>query len=174
MTIEHKSRKTAKKHNKPTVHSNDNNSVKKPIIIGLAYSNGCGYCNAMRPDWETMKERVNADNKLNSMVEFVEMEKGEADADEKLAKINADLVECEPIVINGYPTMFCKKEHYAKQYDGDRSAEALTQWVRNAALNGQLGGKKRNVRSSSNKKIKKIVKRSKKSKKSLVSFLKFW
>jgi hypothetical protein len=152
--------------------------MKKPIIVGLAYSNGCGYCNAMRPDWETMKERVNADNKLNSMVEFVEMEKDEADADEKLAKINADLVECEPIVINGYPTMFCKKEHYAKQYEGDRSAEALTQWVRNAALNGQLGGKKRNirgtkriVRGSSNKKI---VKRSKKSKKSLVSFLKFW
>jgi hypothetical protein len=143
-------KKTLKKvHKKPTIriikgeHDKPDMAIsKKPITIGLAYSNRCGYCEAMKPDWETMTTRVRSDPDLNSLVNIMKIEKDEPDYSEKLAEINSDLVECKPIVVNGYPTMFCKKEHFVKPYNGDRSADALTEWVRNAALRGQLGGKK--------------------------------
>lgn len=172
MAIEHKTRKTVKKHDKKNnqlVESANNiQSEKKPIVIGLVYWKECFHCKALKPAWEETKMNVAADNQLNSMVEFVEMEKDDHDAETKLAEINSGLVECKPIVINGYPTMFCKKENYVKSYSGGRSADELTSWVRNVTLHGQMGGKKKRT-------AKKVpTKKHTNSKKSLVSFLKFW
>jgi hypothetical protein len=150
---EQKVRKTAKKHKKPKFHvvhdkmDVDIESQKEPITIGLVHSNNCGHCLAMKPDWDSMKSRVETDESLKNAVQFMEIEKNDHNYDEKLSQINSDLVECSPIVVNGYPTMFCKRQQYVKQYGGGRSADDLTEWVKNAALKGQLGGRSRHQRS---------------------------
>jgi thiol-disulfide isomerase/thioredoxin len=186
-----KTTKRARSNKKPKIHIIDNKmdvvdnmhmesvSQKKPVIIGLAHWNNCGHCQAMKPDWETMKSRIHSDNSLKNMVTFMEIEKDDNNANEKLAEINSDLVECNPIVINGYPTMFCKRENYVQQYGGGRSADELTNWVRNAALKGQMGGKKTKRRRSGHGRgsghgVGHVRGRKQTNKKSLLSRLKFW
>jgi hypothetical protein len=178
-----KVRKTAKKqrihivNNKMDIDSSvgldkmdmDVESQREPVTIGLVHSNTCSHCLAMKPDWDSMKTRIQSDNSLKH-VNFMEIERGDHNYDEQLSKINTDLVECAPIVVNGYPTMFCKRQQYVKQYGGGRSAEELTEWVKNAALKGQLGGGKQKHRKTLHKRSSHKLS----SHKSMFSFLKFW
>jgi len=184
---EHKVRKTAKKHKKQKVHivndkmdidssvgldkmDIDVDSQREPVTIGLVHSNNCGHCQAMKPDWDAMKTRIQSDNSLKNIVNFMEIEKDDNNYDQQLSKINSDLVECAPIVVNGYPTMFCKRQQYVKQYGGGRSANELTDWVKNAALKGQLGGGKKHRKTLHKRNGNKLSSH----KKSMFSFLKFW
>jgi thiol-disulfide isomerase/thioredoxin len=138
-----------------------------PVIIGLVHAKGCPHCDAMEPAWDQMTEEVSNDPSLKDVIEILKLEKNNPQMNTKINEINQDLVNCQPLVINGYPTMFCKKEHYLEPYNGGREKEELMNWVRQSIQNksiGQMGGKRRGFRASTS---------NKKNKKSLLSYLKF-
>jgi hypothetical protein len=135
---------------------------KTPVIIGLVYSNGCGHCDAMKPAWNEMRTEVESNPNLKDMVNILEIERSDPEMDSKIQKINADLVNCKPLMVQGYPTMFCKKEHYLEPYEGGREKPELMEWVQKSVTK-QMGGKKR-----------RIYKKKTNKKKSALSYLKFW
>jgi thiol-disulfide isomerase/thioredoxin len=135
---------------------------KTPIIIGLVYSNGCGHCDAMKPAWNEMKAEVESDPSLKDVVDILEIERSDPQMDSKIKDINSDLVNCQPLMVQGFPTMFCKKEHYLEPYEGGREKAELMEWVQKSVAK-QMGGKKRHGHKNQTHK-----------KRSMLSYLKFW
>jgi len=171
-----KTRKSTRTQKKQTVHKSRKNepiiieqvepiaeeTKKTPVIIGLVYSNGCGHCTAMKPAWDEMKTEVESDPSLKDIVNILEIERSDPQMDSKIKDINSDLVNCQPLMVQGFPTMFCKKEHHLEPYVGGREKAELMEWVQKSVAK-QMGGKKRY-----NNKNQTHTKRS------VLSYLKFW
>jgi len=98
-------------------------SGKKPIAI-LVYMEGCGPCNATRPEW----------NKIQSQKNVL------------VVDLNKDLLdkELEQFIggIDGFPTMKIIHPNGNKiDYNGDRTAKDLIQWI-DSHIDVKKGGKK--------------------------------
>jgi hypothetical protein len=160
-----KARKTVKavpiiiEHTQPIITEE---TKKTPVIIGLVYSNGCGHCTAMKPAWDEMKADVEREPSLKDIVNVLEIERSDPEMDSKIKNINSDLVNCQPLMVQGFPTMFCKKEQYLEPYEGGREKAELMEWVQKSVAK-QMGGKKRHGHKNQTHK-----------KRSMLSYLKFW
>ena len=91
----------------------ENVRKKKPIIV-LFFSNGCFYCQKMRPDWEQFKK--------TSPISYSEVP---AEGMSEYNPVN------DEETIRGYPTIrLYNKGKVIKEYDGDRSHKDIMNFVK--------------------------------------------
>jgi thiol-disulfide isomerase/thioredoxin len=128
-------------HNKSQLHKNGSkkNVVdemirgKKHIFI-LIYMEGCGPCNATRPEWSKMAHTLQKQYSKNK--------------DTVIIDINKDLLSSIKNVgsINGFPTMkyITNKGHTVENYEDssiknkDRSSDSFINWVESKVLKGKI------------------------------------
>ena len=118
---------------------------------GLIYARWCGYCNAMKPSWDMMKER------MQKHIKIIEIEADDPRKDSIINSINNRIVGDERLVIQGYPTVFKIVNNRLTYYNGDRTTEDMVAFF-SEGINSSKGGK------VSKKTKSKRTKRSKKSK----------
>lgn len=80
------------------------------IVVGLHYTNWCGYCKLMKPIWDQVKLNLAGYN-----VVFLEN-------DEELAKTPG---------ISSYPTIIRYYKGEARQYEGRADYDTLRSWILN-------------------------------------------
>ena len=112
---------------------------KKALYVILIHSNGCGYCEQLMPEWNKMEGIVNGDNTLNEKCDVVKIER--ADMDNEMPRYK-EMIGNREIPVVGYPTIVSIKDGNLHDYNGDRTAEALVNWIKGLAHQKQLGGKK--------------------------------
>ena len=128
-------------HNKDQLHKNGSkkNIVddmirgKKHVFI-LIYMEGCGPCNATRPEWSKMAHTLQKQYSKNK--------------DAVIIDINKDLLSSVKNVgsINGFPTMkyITDKGNSVENYEDssiknkDRSADSFINWVETNMLKGKI------------------------------------
>lgn len=128
-------------HNKDQLHKNgskknvvdDMIKSKKHVFI-LIYMEGCGPCNATRPEWSKMAHTLQKQYSKNKDVVIID--------------INKDLLSSVKGVgsINGFPTMkyITNKGHTVENYEDssiknkDRSADSFINWVETNMLKGKI------------------------------------
>ena len=123
--------KTAKKSRKTKAKSNNKkeskNKTKKPTTtqtaIVLVYADWCTHCNAMKPDWNNMK------NRLGANMDTIEIEDSDFDKDQKIRDIEEHKLNGEHLDILGYPTMFKIHNGHVDYYGGSRTLDAMTEWA---------------------------------------------
>ena len=128
-------------HNKGQLHKNGSkkNIVddmirgKKHVFI-LIYMEGCGPCNATRPEWSKMAHTLQKQYSKNK--------------DTVIIDINKNLLSSIKSIgsINGFPTMkyISNKGHTVENYEDssiknkDRSSDSFINWVESKVLNGKI------------------------------------
>jgi hypothetical protein len=128
-------------HNKGELHKNGSkkNIVdemirgKKHVFI-LIYMEGCGPCNATRPEWSKMAHTLQKQYSKNKDIAIID--------------INKDLLSSVKGIgsINGFPTMkyITNKGHTVENYEDssiknkDRSLDSFINWVESKILNGKI------------------------------------
>ena len=84
----------------------------------LFYTEWCGHCQNFKPEWEKAKKQLDG-KKINGVkVNFHEID---CDKEEDLAK---------EYNVSGYPTVKCIKKDEVKDYDGERSEDAVVEFCR--------------------------------------------
>jgi hypothetical protein len=118
-------RRTFKNRNKTMKRPRTMRVVKtsKPhIVVGRIYSDSCGFCVAMKDDWEKMKNKI----ATKKNVEFADIEAQEMD--EKLNMLNARDLSEKVAIQGGFPTLFKIRDGKVEYYSGKRSADAMYKW----------------------------------------------
>lgn len=115
------------KHNRILSKKTLKNHKKPKIIIGLVYANWCGHCQALKPEWKKMKNKIKS-SKIKNKSYFVEIEDSNLEKDAKINKINTHL-KGEKLAINGYPTIFKIKGGKLEYYKGGRSSNEMELWA---------------------------------------------
>jgi hypothetical protein len=128
-------------HNKGQLHKNgskknivdDMIKVKKHVFI-LIYMEGCGPCNATRPEWAKMAHTLQKQYSKNKDIVIID--------------INKDLLSSIKGVgsINGFPTMkyITNKGNTVENYEDssiknkDRSTDSFINWVESNMLKGKI------------------------------------
>jgi len=124
--------------NKKT-HSSKKNMVddlikhKKHVFI-IIYMEGCGPCNATRPEWSKMAHTLQKQYANNKDIVIIDL--------------NKDLLPFIKNVgnVNGFPTMkyITDKGHVIESYEDsgiknkDRSADSFINWVESKVLKGKI------------------------------------
>jgi thiol-disulfide isomerase/thioredoxin len=131
LTKKTKSIKSKQSKSKSIKKSPKNKTVKtaKPLsepedTVVLIYANWCPHCQAMKPEWNELK------NQLGSTAETIEIEESDFDKDMKLHNIENQKLNGEKIEIYGYPTMFKIHNGHADYYGGNRTATEMYNWVK--------------------------------------------
>jgi len=120
-----KSKTIKKQHNTPRA------------VVGLVHANWCGHCQHLMPEWNKMENNIKNDPKLNTKCNIVKIES--ENVNNELPKYE-NMIN-EKIPVEGYPTIFLIKNKQIEKYGGERTAEALREWVA-SSVNPQKGGKK--------------------------------
>jgi hypothetical protein len=120
--------------------TNDKESMKslnhhikkgKPAFI-LIYMEGCGPCNATRPEWNKLENVLSSLKKdENTMV---------ADIDQSLLD-HLDSIKEKPV---GFPTMLYVQDNNVENYEGGRTIADFVKWIKekNVKQEKQKGGRK--------------------------------
>lgn len=111
------------------------------VLIKL-YSNNCGYCIDMMPEWEKLKIL------LGNKVKVIEIEHMElSEPNNRLDEINKKLKK--PIIPNGYPTIAKIIKNKVEYYNGPRLAKKMLNWVK---LYSKTSTKKKKISKRNTKK----------------------
>jgi thiol-disulfide isomerase/thioredoxin len=86
--------------------------------IILYHANWCGYCKRFIPEWDKLKEIIEAE-KLD-----IKLDKYEEQEIEKNPKLLGDNK------IQGWPTIVIEVDNKSSYYDGQRTAEALLDFMK--------------------------------------------
>lgn len=116
-------------HIDPTTKNTDmfNKHVKdgKHMFV-LFYMEGCGPCNATRPEWKKLENVLSHKHKHNNNIVIV-------DVDQDVLK-SLKYIKNQP---KGFPSMqhICKKGHHSENYEDsgisnkDRSIDSFVEWI---------------------------------------------
>jgi thiol-disulfide isomerase/thioredoxin len=120
-------RKTKKTNYKNNKTFNKRPNHLKVITIGLIHANWCGHCQALKPEWQKMKNEMKMENKRGKNFHFVEIEDSDSMKEKKINNINKKLKEGK-IMVDGFPTIFKIEGGNVKYYQGQREARSLKSW----------------------------------------------
>ena len=116
--------KTRRSNKKQTKHTDE--VPKSPVVIGLIYANWCHHCQAMKPAWDEMKNDIM--NKYAGQFSIVEIEAGQPDKSEQLAKLE-QMLDGQKIDASGYPTIVKLAGGRADYYGGNRELADMKRWA---------------------------------------------
>ena len=116
-------------HIDPTTKNTDlfNKHVRDgKLIFVLFYMEGCGPCNATRPEWKKIENVLSHKHKHNNNIVIV-------DVDQDVLK-SLKYIKNQP---KGFPSMqhICKKGHHSEDYEDsgisnkDRSIDSFVEWI---------------------------------------------
>lgn len=107
-------RRSTRKHDK---HGNK-------VTLGLVYANWCGHCQALKPEWKSMKAQIAKNPKLRNQCKIIEYES------------DSPIPDNIKNIVQGYPTIFSIDHHgKMKKYEGGRSSADLLNYIEK-----QIGG----------------------------------
>jgi thiol-disulfide isomerase/thioredoxin len=134
-------RKTRNVNKKKATRSNQHKV--DPATLGLVYAEWCGHCQQLKPEWASMKEEIDADVELKPRIEIIEIESEDPSLKQKMEHLNQGVVG-EPLSVEGYPTIFMKKNNAIHRYQGNRDAQSIKQWAGDVVKGGSsiYGGKR--------------------------------
>jgi thiol-disulfide isomerase/thioredoxin len=136
--IKNRNNKTRKNHSiGPNKVQNKNTNY---LIIGLIYADWCGHCQALKPQWEEMKNVIKG-HKGNYRI--VEIEDSDFDKDNKIIEINKNVLD-EKLAANGYPTIFKKQNNKIFYYGGEREPKTMADWFLGNKIMGGYQMRKKN------------------------------
>ena len=100
--------------------------AKKPNAVVLVFSNGCGHCISMMPEWERLEKQVKMDTNLKTNPRCYLS---------KVESHNASMIpEIHPESIRGVPTIkFLKHGKLSGDFEESgksRNAEDMLEWIR--------------------------------------------
>jgi thiol-disulfide isomerase/thioredoxin len=115
-------------------------------VFVLVYLEGCGPCNATRPEWKKIKNVLEKKYKNNNDIVVSDVDQ------EVLDEIKG--IKIKPV---GFPTMFymCKKKDIHENYEDcshikvkDRSVDSFVNWIESKIKNQDLqkGGSKKTLK----------------------------
>lgn len=174
-----KSRSLGREKNTPK----ESKSSASRTVIGKIYSNGCGHCTIMQPEWEKMKENIK--NKCSAYnipePEWLDVEiNTNLDTLNEFNNKNQDFLQQTKIEYKYVPTIFViDEEHGIKYYEGERSCDKmesfmLDRYYKHHDVPVSIGGKKKYKNSKTKRaKSKKPNKTNTKTKKSFFSIFGF-
>ena len=117
----------------------------KPITIGLVYAEWCGHCQALKPEWQKLKNTLSSNKKFN----IFELEDSDVNKESKLKSIGKK-THGGSIQVNGFPTVFKIFNGKVDYYNGERTMEALLKWANQTV---SYGGKTRKTRKTRKNRI---------------------
>lgn len=79
-----------------------------PVTVNTFFMPGCGHCTAFKPEWKKFCENKPSYVKTN-----------EYSSDKNMDK-------CEEYNVSGFPTIILERDGKREQYNGERTADALT------------------------------------------------
>jgi hypothetical protein len=111
----------------------------------LIYMEGCGPCNATRPEWKKLKNILEQKQKYKNRNDILV-----ADIDQEILKDIKHL----PFQPSGFPTMMYinKKDNLHENYEDsnvkekNRSVDSFIEWIETKVPKSQLGGKPKKKR----------------------------
>jgi thiol-disulfide isomerase/thioredoxin len=126
---------------------NDYLNQGKPIFV-LFYMEGCGPCNATRPEWAKL-ENILKDKYRNN--DFI------------VADIDQELISQIPNMVSpsGFPSMKYIKGSQVEDYEDssidlkDRTIDSFVQWIKSKIPSSQKGGKRNTIKTRKTRKYKK-------------------
>jgi hypothetical protein len=135
----------------------------KRVVIGKIYSDFCGYCNIMKPEWEKMKQNIkNRCNKHNiPEPKYLEIESNtNLDELDEFNKNNQDFLKQTKIEFEFVPTIFVVDEEGLKYYEGERISDnmenfMLDRYYKHHNVPVLIGGKKSKKTNTKKNKSKK-------------------
>ena len=99
---------------------------RHPFVVGKVYANWCGHCQSLKPEWSKMKGLL---KKRKHGIQYVEIE--DQDKDKKFTEVKRKYGV--DLTANGYPTLFKIEEGKLSYYDGQRTAEQMSDWYANSS-----------------------------------------
>jgi thiol-disulfide isomerase/thioredoxin len=116
--------------------------MNTPTIVGKVFATWCGHCKDLAPEWDKMKKEI--DNQHGGKFKFEEID-SDKNMDNEIAEINKTYLNGnanKQLKADAFPTIFKIKGGVLEYYEGNRTAEAMKQWV----LKNIRGGKKKSTR----------------------------
>ena len=97
------------------------------IGIVLVFAEWCGHCQALRPTWDDMVQKID-DNKYD-VIEI------NSDNQEEGIQSLKNKYEVDDISVNGYPTIGSIKNKEFTPYNGGRNIKELIKWTKSLMKN---------------------------------------
>jgi hypothetical protein len=120
-------------------HLNQHIRQGKPAFV-LIYMEGCGPCNATRPEWGKLKNTLSLPTDSNIMI---------TDVDQEVLPLLSSIKE-SPM---GFPTMLYIRGNQIENFENGRDVDSFVQWIKGKNISSQKGGSK--MKMSPTKKEKK-------------------
>ena len=129
----------------------ESKSSASRTVVGKIYSDNCGHCTIMQPEWDKMKENIKNKCTTYNIPEpeclEVEINTNLDDLDEFNNK-NQDFLQQTKLEYEYVPTIFViDEEHGIKYYEGERSCDKmesfmLDRYYKHHGIPVSIGGKK--------------------------------
>lgn len=113
---------------------------KKSVVIGKIYADWCGHCKTLKPEWESMKNKIktnmgrslkNVDFEFSEMGDTQENQQKNISVDQLVEEFNKKHFPNGDKQVNtdGFPTIFkiCRKK--IEYYSGPRTANEMYKWA---------------------------------------------
>jgi hypothetical protein len=154
-------------------------------VIGKIYSDNCGHCTVMKPEWKKMKENIkNKCSKYNIPEPEcldIEINTNLDELDEFNNNNNQEFLQQTKIEYEYVPTIFVIHEDGIKYYEGERSCDKmesfmLDRYYKHHGIPVSIGGKKsKNIKTkkAKSKNTKTNKAKSKKTKKNFFAIFGF-
>jgi len=168
-------------------HPKESKTSLPRTVIGKIYSDNCGHCTIMQPEWKKMKENIkNKCSKYNiPEPECLDVEINtnldELDELDEFNNKNQDFLQQTKIAYEYVPTIFVVYEDGIKYYEGERSCDKmesfmLDRYYKHHGIPVSIGGKKSNrikTKKAKSKNTKTNKAKSKKTKKNFFAIFGF-
>jgi hypothetical protein len=119
---------------------------KNATVIGIIYAKWCPHCKDLIPDendttsppkWKQTIDSIKLMKDRKRDLFYAQLEEGDIKKDGKLDKLNEKCrgICPDPVVANGYPTVFRVSGGKVETYDGLREPKEMASWL----VRGDLG-----------------------------------
>jgi hypothetical protein len=142
--------RTPQNLSKQKSHPKESKTSGSRMVIGKIYSDNCGHCTVMKPEWKKMKENIkNKCSKYNiPEPECLDVEiNTNLDELDEFNNNNQEFLQQTKIEYEYVPTIFVIHEDGIKYYEGERSCDKmesfmLDRYYKHHGIPVSIGGKK--------------------------------
>jgi thiol-disulfide isomerase/thioredoxin len=94
------------------------------VIYGYFWMDGCGYCIHLHPIWATVVEEMRMKHP-----EYFDADFRRENMDEAISVVSEKYKPTPQISVDSYPTIFLIKNGKLQYYEGERTKDAIVNWV---------------------------------------------
>jgi len=94
------------------------------VIYGYFWMDGCGYCNNLHPIWKTVVKEMRMNHP-----EYFDANFRRENMDEAIEVVSEKYNPTTQIMVDSFPTIFLIKNGKLQYYEGERTKDAIINWV---------------------------------------------